>query len=82
MTGLNVQLPNSLYDSLQELATQDGISIDQFIALAVAEKISALKTVGYLEELAKKGDRGSYDAVLAKVPNVEPDEWDRWPAES
>jgi len=82
MTGLNVQLPNSLYDSLQELATQDGISVDQFIALAVAEKISALKTVGYLEELAKKGDRDSYDAVLAKVPSVEPDEWDRWPAES
>ncbi|MEL6777140.1 MAG: toxin-antitoxin system HicB family antitoxin [Cyanobacteria bacterium J06597_16] len=81
MTGLTVQLPNSLYESLEELATQDGISVDQFIALAVAEKISALKTVSYLEELAKKGSREAYDAVLSKVPNVEPEESDRWPSQ-
>ena len=79
MTGLNVQLPNSLYDSLQEVAAQDGISVDQFVALAIAEKISALKTVGYLETLANEGDRESYDAVLAKVPDIEPDEQDKWP---
>ncbi|MEO1392785.1 MAG: toxin-antitoxin system HicB family antitoxin [Cyanobacteria bacterium J06634_5] len=81
MTGLTVQLPNSLYESLEELATQDGISVDQFIALAVAEKISALKTVSYLEELTKKGSREAYDAVLSKVPNVEPEESDRWPSQ-
>ena len=78
MTGLNVQLPTSLYKCLQDLATEDGISVDQFVALAIAEKISALKTQGYLEELAKRGNREIYDAVLAKVPDVEPDEWDRW----
>ena len=80
MTGLNVQLPNSLYSSLQELATQDGVSVDQFVAIAIAEKIAALKTEKYLGELAEKGSREAYDAVLAKVPNTEPDEWDRWPA--
>ena len=79
MTGLNVQLPNSLYESLQELATQDGISTDQFIASAVAEKIAALKTEAYLEELGKKGNREAYDAVLSKVPDIEPDDRDRWP---
>ena len=82
MTGLNVNIPNSLYSSLQELATQNGISVDQFVATAVAEKIASLKNEGYLEALAKRGSREKYDAVLAKVPNVEPDEWDRWPAES
>ncbi|WP_260446168.1 MULTISPECIES: hypothetical protein [unclassified Nostoc] len=38
MSNLSVQLPDSLYKSLQELAKQDGISIDQFVATAVAEK--------------------------------------------
>lgn len=42
MSNLNVQLPESLYKSLQELAIADGISVNQFIATAVAEKIAAL----------------------------------------
>ncbi|MEH2125419.1 toxin-antitoxin system HicB family antitoxin [Nostoc sp.] len=44
MSNLSVQLSDSLYKSLQELAKQDGISIDQFVATAVAEKIAALTT--------------------------------------
>ncbi|NJM74422.1 MAG: toxin-antitoxin system HicB family antitoxin [Acaryochloridaceae cyanobacterium RU_4_10] len=80
MSSLSVQLPDSLYKSLQELAQQDGISIDQFISTAIAEKISALTTETYLQQLAQQGNRASYDAVLAKVPDVEPDPYDRLPS--
>lgn len=79
MSYLSVQLPDSLYKSLQALAEQDGISIDQFIATAVAEKIAALTTEPYLEELAKRGSRNKYEAVLAKVPDVEPEPYDQLP---
>jgi hypothetical protein len=72
-------LPLTLYKNLQLLAEQDGISIDQFIATAVAEKIAALTTESYLEELAKRGDRNRYEAVLANVPDVEPAPYDRLP---
>ena len=51
--------------------------MNQFIALAVAEKIAALQTVNYLEERAKRGSREKLLAVLAKAPDVEPEEWDR-----
>ncbi|MEL6225314.1 MAG: toxin-antitoxin system HicB family antitoxin [Cyanobacteria bacterium J06626_14] len=71
MSTLNIQLPDSLYKSLERLAEQDGISLDQFIALAVAEKISALTTEGYLQERATQGDWSKYQAVLAKVADVE-----------
>ena len=77
MSSLSVQLPDSLYKSLQALAEQDGISVDQFIATAVAEKISALTTETYLEELAQRGSRAGYEAVLAKVPDVEPEPYDQ-----
>ena len=77
MSSLSVQLPDSLYKSLQALAEQDGISVDQFIATAVAEKISALTTETYLEELAQRGSRAAYEAVLAKVPDVEPEPYDQ-----
>ena len=79
MSSLSVQLPDSLYKSLQALAEQDGISVDQFIATAVAEKISALTTETYLEELAQWGSRAAYEAVLAKVPDVEPEPYDQLP---
>lgn len=80
MSLLNVQLPDSLYRSLQELAEQDGISIEQFVTLAVAEKISALTTEHYLQERAKRGSRSKYEAVLAKVPDVEPEDSDHFPS--
>lgn len=79
MSHLNVQIPDSLYRNLQTLAEQDGISIDQFIATAVAEKIAALTTETYLEELAQRGNREKYEAVLRKVPDVEPDPYDQLP---
>ena len=82
MSQLSVQIPDSLYRNLQRLAEQDGISIDQFIATAVAEKISALATETYLEDLAKRGSREKYEAVLARVPDVEPEPHDRLPSRS
>lgn len=41
--------------------------------MAVAEKISALTTEGYLQERASRGERTKYEAVLAKVADVEPE---------
>lgn len=79
MSNFNVQMPDSLYKSLQALAKQDGISVDQFIATAVAEKIAALITESYLEALAKRGSRANYEAVLAKVPDIEPEPYDYVP---
>lgn len=79
MNDLSIKFPNALYKTLQDLAQQDGISIDQFIASAVAEKISALTTETYLQSLATKADRSEYDAILANVPDVPPEPYDRLP---
>jgi hypothetical protein len=77
MSTLSIRLPDSLHQQVRELAEQEGVSINQFIALAVAEKMSALRTVGYLEERARRGSREKFEAVLAKVPDAEPEEYDR-----
>ena len=79
MSTLNVQLPDSLYKSLQKIAEQDGISLDQFVALAIAEKISALTTEDYLQKRARQGDQARYEAVLAKVADIEPASYDQLP---
>jgi hypothetical protein len=79
MSVVKIQIPDSLHKSLHDLASRDGISIDQFISIAVAEKLSALMTESYLKDRARSGDRAKYDAILAKVPDVEPEVYDRIP---
>lgn len=79
MSIVQVQIPDSLHKSLSDLAGRDGISIDQFISTAVAEKLSALMTENYLRDRAGRGDRSKYEAILAKVPDVEPEAYDKIP---
>ncbi|MEB3885507.1 hypothetical protein [Lyngbya sp. CCY1209] len=55
---------------LQKLAEQDGISTDQFVTLAIAEKISALTAESYLRKRARRSDRSKYEAVRAKIPDT------------
>jgi hypothetical protein len=43
----------------------------------VAEKIAVFMTVEYLQERAKRGSQEKFEAVLAKVPDIEPEEYDR-----
>ena len=77
MTTLSLRLPESLHKRIKNLADQEGISMNQFITLAVTEKMSALMTVDYLKERAQRGSRQQFDAVLARVADVEPEEHDR-----
>lgn len=53
------------------------VSINQFIVNAVAEKISSLKTLSYLEERAAKGSNEHALELLGNVPEVEPATWDK-----
>lgn len=78
MATLSLRLPDSLHRHLKELAEREKVSINQLISTAVAEKMSALMTVDYLEGLARGGSREAFEAVLAKVPDTESDPWDRW----
>jgi hypothetical protein len=79
MSTLSLRLPESLHRSVGDLARQEGISINQFIATAVAEKLAALTTAAYLQERARLGSRKAFDRVLAKVPAVHPQPDDRLP---
>ncbi len=55
MSTMSIRLPESLHQRARELAQREGISINQLIATALAEKVSALDTVAYLEKRAAQG---------------------------
>ena len=72
MSTLSLRLPESLHNQLRRLAKQEGISINQLVATAAAEKVAALMTEQYLEERAARGSREKFRAVLARIPDVAP----------
>jgi len=77
MSTLSLRLPNSLHEQIRQLAKREGISINQFIASATAEKMTALLTEEYLHKRARRGSRKKFQAVLDKVPDVEPEYHDK-----
>lgn len=77
MSTISLRLPDSLHEQIRRLASADGISINQFISTAAAEKLAALMTVAYLEERAKRGTREKFEAALKRLPDVEPAEEDK-----
>lgn len=77
MSTLSVRLPDSLHHQIRLLAQQEGVSINQLIASAVGEKVSSLMTESYLAERASNGNKADFLSVLAKVPDIEPDENDK-----
>ena len=79
MATLSLRMPNSLHEHLKKLAKEEGISINQLINSAVAEKMSSLMTLEYLQRRASKGSREQLRAILDEVPDVEPQEFDRRP---
>ena len=79
MSALTIELPDSLYRKVAELARSDGTSVEQFIATATAEKMAALLTVEYLRREAALGSRADFERVLKKVPDVPPEPYDEMP---
>jgi hypothetical protein len=77
MSTMSLRLPESLHRQAKELARQEGISINQLVATALAEKISALAAGEYLEKRAARGSRRKFERALGKVKDSEPEERDR-----
>ncbi len=73
MSTLSLRLPNSLHEQIRRLAKAEGISINQFLASAAAEKMTALLTADYLDSRAKRAKREEFLRVLGKVPDVPPE---------
>ncbi|HEX9713608.1 MAG TPA: toxin-antitoxin system HicB family antitoxin [Actinomycetota bacterium] len=77
MSTLSLRLPESLHEKLAELAKREGVSINQLINSAVAEKMAALMTEEYLEERAKRGSKKRFAKALSKVADIQPEDMDR-----
>jgi hypothetical protein len=78
--AVSVHLPDWLHKQLRECANREGISINQLISSAAAEKMAALMTEDYLKARAQQGNRKRFLAAIRSAPDVEPEPYDRLPS--
>lgn len=72
--NVSVNIPDELYRQASEIAAAENVSVDELFASAFEERLLEL------ERLKEKAARGSYEKfmrVMAKVPAVEPPDFDR-----
>ena len=68
-----LQLPQSLKETAARLAHEDGVSLNQWIVSAVAQKIGAVQTAEvFLKRRAGKARRSDLTRLLDKAPDVPP----------
>ena len=74
-----LRLSQSVMRMAKETAEREGISLNQFIAGAVAEKLAALRTEDLLRERAGRADWQRVQAILDRVGTEPPQEGDEVP---
>ncbi|MEY4907259.1 MAG: hypothetical protein RL260_977 [Pseudomonadota bacterium] len=72
-----LRLPRSLKAGAEQVAREDGTTLNQFIVSAVAEKLAALKTADYFTERAQRGDVQAAMALLSRAGGQPPADDDR-----
>ena len=78
MGTLSLRLPNSLHDRIRKLAEDEGVSINQFIATAAAEKMAALMTDEYLAERGQRASQKKFRKALSRIPDRPADSTDKF----
>jgi hypothetical protein len=78
-----LRLQPSLLQEARRAAELEGVALNQLINVAIAEKVSALRTEDYFRDLARRADRGKTMRILSRagrnrppLPGDElPEEW-------
>ena len=74
-----LRLPSSLKAGAEQVAREDGTTLNQFIVSAVAEKLAAMKTADYFQERARAGDLDAALVFLRRAGGQPPADEDRLP---
>ena len=59
-----LRLPASIKAEAEKLAKEDGVSLNQFVATAVAEKVSALRTVNYFLPFKERANLPAFGRIM------------------
>ena len=72
MKAIELNLPDDVYEKLENLASHDHQSVDAFVLRKLEEFARAFEEFKELERRAQRGSREKFQAAMAKVPNIPP----------
>lgn len=67
-----LRLPRSIRTGVERMSKQDGISINQFVSIAVAEKLAMMQAEVYFAERAARAKLTEFDAIMQRTGGVAP----------
>lgn len=73
-----LRLPRSLKEAAEKMAKDDGTSMNQFVVMAVAEKVGTLKTASFFAERKNRADLDAFDRILNRDGGEAPRAEDRF----
>ena len=76
-----LKMSASLKRAAERLASEDGVSLNHWINIAVAQKIGAVETAEHFRRRYGEGRPGDLRAVLDQRPDVPPEPGDEFPAD-
>jgi hypothetical protein len=71
-----LRLPRSIKSAVEKLARDEGISMNQFVATAVAEKLAAMSTATYFADHKSRADLKAFKRLLNRKGGETPREGD------
>jgi len=74
-----LRLPASIKAEAEKVAAQEGTSLNQFVATAVAEKLAVLRTASYFAERKGRADWQAFDRLMSRSGGKEPRPGDEMP---
>jgi hypothetical protein len=77
-----LRLPVSLKAAVEKLSRRDGTSINQFVVVAVAEKIAAMTAEEIFAERRARADLAEFDRIMGRAGGQPPRPEDELPPEA
>jgi hypothetical protein len=72
MKAIELNVPDEVYEKLEDLASQDHQSVAAFALRKLEEFSRAVEEFRELERRAQRGNRKTFESSMAKVPRVPP----------
>ncbi len=77
MSTLSVTLPDSVREGIERMAREDGVSVEDFIATVLSQRMAVAEADSYVRSRAERGSAERLKQILDRAPDVEPAPDDR-----
>jgi hypothetical protein len=71
-----LRLPRSLKAGIERVSKRDGTSVNQFVAMAAAEKLATLEAEDFFRSRIASADLAAFDRIMARSGGQPPREGD------